>query len=255
MRSSWEVRSGMRDTRVSIDHSTTNRLLAALTREDRGRLLSSADLMELPVSHCLGSAGSPLDHAWFPTSCVISIMARPADCPSFDVGMIGYEGVFSAGCTQGVSASAFDAVVTSEGEAWRVQAHDLAHNEKRSPALCALLGRFLSVELAQLGLLVACGRYHSLLQRLSRYLLMCQDRLRSPDILITQRALSEVLGERRRASVTVAAGALQERGYIRYTRGHILVVDRDGLIGTTCACYEQGWSIYRTLMGDDLERH
>ena len=80
---------------------------------------------------------------------------------------------------------------------------------------------------------------------------MSQDRLRSPDILITQGALAEVLGERRRASVTVAAGALQERGLIRYTRGHIMVLDRKGLIETTCACYEQGWDIYQCLMGNN----
>lgn len=210
--------------------------------------------MELPVSRSLGSAGKPLEHAWFPTSCIISLLAKPADCPSFDVGMIGYEGVFSAGCAQGVSASAFDAVVTSEGKAWRVEALDLACHGERSPALGALLSSFLSVELSQLGLLVACGRYHSLLQRLSRYLLMSQDRLRAPDILITQSALAEVLGERRRASVTVAAGALQERGLIRYSRGHILVLDRSGLIATTCACYDQDWEIYKSLMGKSLKK-
>jgi Crp-like helix-turn-helix domain len=240
----------LRNARDVIDHSVANRLLAALSSDERARLLSSAELLELPVSRLLGSAGKPLAHAWFPTSCIISILAKPADYPSFDVGMIGYEGVFSAGCAQGVSASAFDAVVTSEGQAWRVKAHDLACHGQRSPALSALLSRFLSVELSQLGLLVACSRYHSLLQRLSRYLLMSQDRLRAPDILITQSALAEVLGERRRASVTVAAGVLQERGLIRYTRGHILVLNRDGLIDTTCACYEQGWAMYKSMMGE-----
>lgn len=109
----------------------------------------------------------------------------------------------------------------------------------------------MSVELSQLGLLVACGRYHSLLQRLSRYLLMSQDRLRAPDILITQGALADVLGERRRASVTIAAGTLQERGLIGYTRGHIRILDRKGLIDSTCACYEQGWGIYECLMGQN----
>ena len=228
-------------------------MLAALSSDDRQRLLSSAELLELPVSRSLGSAGRPLAHAWFPTSCIISILAKPAHYPSFDVGMIGYEGVFSAGCAQGESTSAFDAVVTSEGQAWRVKAHDLACHGQRSPALSALLSRFLSVELAQLGLLVACGRYHSLLQRLARYLLMSQDRLRAPDILITQGALAQVLGERRRASVTVAAGALQKRGFIRYTRGHILVLDRNGLLDTTCACYAQGWTMYKNLMGNAAE--
>jgi hypothetical protein len=81
---------------------------------------------------------------------------------------------------------------------------------------------------------------------------MSQDRLRTPDILITQNALAEVLGERRRASVTVAAGALQERGLIRYTRGHILVLNRNGLIDTTCGCYEQGWDMYSSLMGEAI---
>lgn len=209
--------------------------------------------MELPVERSLGAAGRPLEHAWFPTSCVISLLAKPSHYPSSDVAMIGYEGVFSAGCAQGVSASAFDAIVTSEGQAWRVEAHDLACHGQRSIALSSLLGRFLSVELSQLGLAVACGRYHSLLERLSRYLLMSQDRLRAPDILITQSALAEVLGERRRASVTVAAGTLQERGLIRYTRGHIMILDRIGLINTTCACYDQGWTIYKNLMGDAMQ--
>jgi len=230
-----------------------NRLLAALGNEDRARLLSCAELLELPVSRSLGSAGKPLTHAWFPTSCIISVLAKPEGYPSFDVGMIGYEGVFSAGCAQGVSASAFDAVVTSEGQAWRVGAHDLACHGQRSRALNGLLSSFLSVELSQLGLLVACGRYHSLQQRLSRYLLMSQDRLRAPDILMTQNALAEVLGERRRASVTIAAGTLQDLGLIRYTRGHILVLDRSGLIDTTCACYEQGWAMYKSLMGKSMQ--
>ena len=226
-------------------------MLASLGSDDRRHLLSKAELLELPASRVLGHAGKALPYAWFPTSCIISVLAKPADHPSFDVGMIGYEGVFSAGCAQGVSASAFDAVVTSEGQAWRVKAHDLACRGHHSTALNALLSRFWSVKLSQLGLQVACGRYHSLLQRLSRYLLMSQDRLRSPDILITQGGLAEVLGERRRASVTIAAGTLQERGFIRYTRGHILVLDRKGLIDATCACYEQGWGIYQSLMGEN----
>lgn len=225
-----------------------NRLVAALNHADRANLLSNAKLLDVPVARSLGFAGKPLEYAWFPTTCIISILSKPVDCPSFDVGMIGYEGVFSAGCAQGVSASAFDAVVTSEGQAWRVSAHDLACHERSSAALSALLSRFMSVELAQLGLLVACGRYHSLVQRLSRYLLMSQDRLRAPDILITQHALAAVLGERRRASVTVAAGYLQDLGFIRYSRGHILVLNRNGLIDMTCACYEQGWALYKSLM-------
>jgi len=236
-----------------IDHSVANNLLAALSVDDRQRVLANAQLVELPVSQLLGIAGKPLEYAWFPTSCIVSILAKPLDYPSFDVGMIGYEGVFSAGCAQGVSASAFDATVTSEGRAWRVAAQDLAYQTQRSAALRVFMGRFLSVELAQLGQMVACARYHNLEQRLSRYLLMSQDRLRAPDILITQGALAQVLGERRRASVTVVAGALQERGLIRYTRGHILVQDRDGLLDTACPCYEQGLEMYNSLMEPSAE--
>jgi CRP-like cAMP-binding protein len=239
----------MREVRRVIDHSLANRLLAALSGEDRQHLLSSAQLLDLALSCTLAVAGKQLEYAWFPTSCIISILAKPVDDPSFDVGMIGYEGVFSAGCALGgVSRSAFEAVVTSEGKAWRILAKDLAHHAKNKTALSALLSSYFSVELSQLGLLVACGRYHNLQQRLSRYLLMSQDRLRSPDILITQSALAEVLGESRRASITVAAGALQKRGFIRYNRGHILVLNRNGLIETTCACYEQGWATYKSYM-------
>lgn len=230
-----------------MDQSMANLLLAAMASDDRQRVLSHARFVELGMSQVLSQTGHPLSRAWFPTSCIISLLAQPTTHPCFDVGMIGYEGVYGAGCALGVRAAAFDAVVTGPGHAWQVNASDLMGGQRHHMALTSLLGRFLYVELAQLGTLVACSRFHTVSQRLSRYLLMCQDRTRSPDILMTHTTLANMLGVRR-AGVTVAAGQLQDRGLIRYNRGHIMVTDRSGLLKATCGCYAHNQWVYRSIM-------
>ena len=103
----------------SIDQALANRLLAKLSQAERSLLLDQAELVELDRAMVLVRAGHALSHAYFPTNCMISLLATQPTARNFEVGQIGFEGVLGASSALGVTASAFDAVVTGAGPAWR----------------------------------------------------------------------------------------------------------------------------------------
>ncbi|MFC7461069.1 Crp/Fnr family transcriptional regulator [Hydrogenophaga defluvii] len=233
--------------KARIEQTLANRLLAALGPADRHHLLADAVFVELGATTVLGLGGTALAHAYFPTTCMISLLAPESGDKRLVLGLTGYEGVYGGACALGIFSTAFDAVVTGAGQAWQIDAGRLAAHGRSSPALLRLLSRFLYVELRQLGTQAICSHFHSLRQRLARCLLMSQDRMRSSDLWLTHDDLSQMLGARR-AGVTVAAGDLQALGLIRYTRGHIFIADRAQLLTQTCACYFQDQTIYSQTM-------
>lgn len=233
----------------SIDQALANRLLAKLKQAERSLLLDQAELVELDDAQVLVRAGAPLSHAFFPTNCMISLLATQATARSFEVGQIGFEGMLGASSALGVTASAFDAVVTGAGQAWRIPLAFLRKQCLHSRFLSVLMVRYLYTELGQMGALAACGQFHMLEQRLARLLLMCQDRMRVPDLEVTHESLARVMGVRR-ASVTLLAGLFQSRRLIEHSRGHMLVVDRAGLLATACTCYAQDLAFYEQVMSE-----
>lgn len=233
--------------KASIEQSQANRLLAALGPTDRQRLLADAVFVDLETSAVLGLGGTTLAHAYFPTTCMISLLAPQTQEKRLLLGLTGYEGVYGGACALGIFSSAFDAVVTGAGQAWQIGAERLAAHGRRSDQLLRLLSHFLYVELRQLGTQAICSHFHPLRQRLARCLLMSQDRMQSTDLWLTHDDLSQMLGVRR-AGVTGAARELQAMGLIRYTRGHIYIADRAHLLTQSCACYLQDQQIYGDVM-------
>lgn len=234
--------------RASIDHSHSNLLLERLAPEERRLLLADSELVELQSASILGSAGRRLTHAYFPTTSVISLLTPHIEANHLGVGTIGFEGVFGGGSALGIAVSVFDAVVTGVGDAWCIEVGKLAHHGRKSARLTNLISRFLVVELSQVGSVAVCNRFHTLRQRLSRCLLTTQDRLHSTDLYLTHHTLSNILGVRR-ASISVAASELQSLNLIRYTRGHIVVIDRARLLLSACACYQWERINYEMIMG------
>jgi CRP-like cAMP-binding protein len=92
-----------------------------------------------------------------------------------------------------------------------------------------------------------CNRHHTLDQQLCRWLLLSLDRLDSKELVMTQELIANMLGVRREG-VTEAAGHLQQAGLIEYHRGHITVLDREGLEKRTCECYAVVKSEYDRLL-------
>jgi CRP-like cAMP-binding protein len=156
--------------------------------------------------------------------------------PGLEVGMTGREGMIGEQLALGVTTSPLRALVQGAGLALRIPAQALRGELARSAALQHQLGRYVFVLMAQHATAAACLRFHQIGPRLARWLLMAQDRAQADTLALTQEFLGRMLGVRR-VGITAAAGELQERGLIRYTRGVLTVLDRDGLARTTCSCY------------------
>lgn len=213
-----------------------NRLLSALPAADRAFMMQACTPVDLEFDLLLCEPEQTLRHAYFPLSGFISLVATVADHPPLEMGMIGNEGMLGASLTLGVNVAPLQAVVQGAGSALRMSAAVLRRELNTRPALHAVLGRYLYVLMVQLSQSAACTRFHAVDQRLARWLLMTHDRAHADHFQLTHQFLADMLGVQRSA-VTIAAGALQKKKLISYSRGSITVLSRKGLEASSCACY------------------
>lgn len=167
-----------------------------------------------------------------------------------EMGLIGNEGMLGATLALGVTNSPQRGVVQGSGTALRMTVAHLRAELRDSAALRRTLDRYLYVLMAQLSQTAACARFHAIEARLARWLLMTHDRAPSDHFYLTHDFLADMLGVRRSA-VTIAAGALQHRELISYSRGRIVIVDRQGLESASCECYRAVVEDYENLFGKD----
>ena len=118
--------------------------------------------------------------------------------------------------------------------------------------LRATVDRYLYVSLAQLTQIAACTGYHVVEARLARWLLTSRDRAQSDNLYVTHELLAYMLGVRR-VGVTQAAAALQARGLIAYRRGHITIVNGNGLEEASCGCYQRQKTLYAATMAKRIK--
>jgi CRP-like cAMP-binding protein len=189
-----------------------------------------------------------MPNAYFPTQGCISMLARTEGHRGVEVCMVGREGMVGAPIVLGVASAPFQALVQSTGESLRIDSGSLREEIARNPMLLQLLQRYVSVQMAQTAISAGCLRFHLLGPRLARWLLMAQDRAQADRFRVTQDVLADMLGVRR-AGVSAAAAALQQRGLIHYRRGNFSVVDRRGLLAMACSCYAAGKRCHDEVMG------
>ena len=215
-----------------------NRLLGSMSDADLAALVPYLERVELKVGEVLAKGRDLLNHVYFPEGCVISIVAYMADGTGVEVGTIGDEGMAGLPAYFDGDASEGETLVQIPGSAMRIRVSHLLQEANASPSLRRLLNRFALAYMTQLAQNGACNRLHSIEQRCARWLLMTHDRMGQPKVMpLKQQFLAFMLGVRR-AGVSVAAGALQDAGFIRYRRGSIRVLDRPGLQTASCECYE-----------------
>jgi len=226
-----------------------NLLLEGLAPTSRERLVRRGESVHLSFGSILCEPDEPFDNVYFPSSAFISLVSKVGDHPPLEMGLIGNEGMLGVTLILGVPSAPLRGVVQGEGEALCLTAKALNEELRHSPSLVKALNRYLYVLMAQLMQTAGCTRFHEIDARLSRWLLMTHDRAHADHFHLTQQFLADMLGVQRSA-VTIAAGSLQERGLIRYTRGEISVLDRRGLEATACECYAAVIKDYAQVFGE-----
>jgi CRP-like cAMP-binding protein len=185
----------------------------------------------------LYEADQPIDHVYFPLNCVVSEVTLVADHGPIEIGTTGYEGMVGLPVFLGVSTSATRSFCQVPGQAVRLDLAALHRLSDSDGVLRGSLLRYTQAVMVELAQNVACNRLHSTEERCARWLLQTHDRVGGDVFPMTQDFLAQMLGVRR-ATVSLSARLLQEAGLIRYTRGRITVLDREGLHAAACTCYD-----------------
>jgi CRP-like cAMP-binding protein len=210
--------------------------LAALPDAEWQRWLPELEAVDMPLGKVLYESGNKLSHVYFPTTSIISLLYVMEDGASAEIAVVGHEGIVGISLFMGGESTPSRAVVQSAGGAFRLRANLMMQEFNRAGPVLHLLLRYTQALITQMAQTAVCNRHHSLDQQLCRWLLLSLDRLHTRDLVMTQELMANMLGVRREG-VTEAAGSLQTAGLIRYQRGHITVLDRDGLERRTCECY------------------
>jgi CRP-like cAMP-binding protein len=216
------------------EETTGNALLDALPPRERSRL----PLVDVPLSvgQVLCECDQQISWAYFPTTCVVSCLYTTQDGATAETSMIGNDGMFGVALFLAGGTSSVRAVVQVVGHALRISPRALQAEFAHAGAVQRILLLYTNALLTQVSQTAICNRLHPLEQRLCRWLLLCHDRVGRDEFLMTQELIANMLGGRRE-SVTVASGHLQDLGALRYSRGHISIINRRLLERRACECY------------------
>jgi CRP-like cAMP-binding protein len=212
-----------------------NRLLAALAEEELDQLLPVLESVPLVDGMPIYEPNTPISEVYFPISGIVSLVSEMRE-GTVEVGTVGREGMTGLPLVLHATTMPSRAFVQVPGHAYRMRGADLLTALRRSSRIERLVYRYALALFDQAAQHAACNRLHALEERCARWLLMTHDRVDGDVLPLKQQFLAEMLGVHRPA-VTIAAGALQKAGVIRYTRGKVTVLDRKALEEASCECY------------------
>jgi CRP-like cAMP-binding protein len=214
----------------------SNRLLAKLPDEDYERLHEHLEPHSLTLGESVYKADQREDYLYFPTTAIVSLVHTTLDGATAEMGIIGNEGAVGIAMFMGGGTIPNQAIVQGTGDSFRIRNGALhAEFERSGPFQLGLL-RYTQALIIQISQTAVCNRHHTLEQQLCRWLLLTHDRTRADEMTMTHEMISHMLGVRR-AGITEAAKRLSDMGLIRYARGRVTFVDRQGLEAQVCECY------------------
>jgi CRP-like cAMP-binding protein len=226
-----------------------NAILSGLSDAGAAEVLENGKLIELTTPHQIYEAGREICDVFFPIDSVLSVVTQMRDGGSIEVGTVGREGVSAIPLLLGGTTSGNESYCQVPGRAVVISSNHFrrllnAGDEK----FRNVLDRFLQAYVNMLGQLAACNGKHSIYERCARWLLLTNDRVNSDNIALSHEYLAMMLGSRR-SGVTLAAGALQQAGFIKYAHGHIVILNRAGLEEAACECYGVAREQFGPLLG------
>ena len=208
-----------------------------LPRKGYELLLPQLEQVTLDFGDVLYRPGEAFEHVYFPIDCLVSLLTEVEGHLALEVGMVGRDGMLGVPLALGVRESPVRALVQGTGTALRMEAARFRRELRHNLPLQRAVLRYTHDLMVQVTQTATCNRFHDVEARLARWLLMTRDRIRSNDFRLTQDMLSRMLGVLR-VAVTTAAGTLQERRMIRYSRGKIAILDSAALEAAACVCYQ-----------------
>lgn len=224
-----------------------NDLLRSMPEEELARWLPHLEPVRMSLGAVIYESGMVMRHVYFPLTSIVSMLYVLEDGGSAEIAVVGHEGLVGISLFMGGGSTPSRAVVQSAGAGLRMSAEVFKADFQR-PAVLGLLLKFTQALITQMAQTAVCNRHHKVDQQLCRWLLLSLDRLPGREVVMTQELIANMLGVRREG-VTEAAGKLQKKGLIRYSRGHIVVTDRAGLEARTCECYGVVKKEYDRLLG------
>lgn len=235
---------------IHTGHGTNeNRLIACLPGAVRKLWEPHLEQVDLDLGQVTYEAGCSPSYVYFPLTAIISLLYVLESGESAEIAVVGNEGMVGFALIMGGDSTPSRAVVQSAGKALRMKAHFMKHEFNLVPPVMHLMLRFTQALITQMAQTAVCNRHHSVDQQLCRWLLISIDRLQGNELVMTQELIANMLGVRREG-VTEAAGKLQRAGLIDYRRGHIAVLNREGLEKRTCECYQVVRKEYARLLPD-----
>jgi CRP-like cAMP-binding protein len=219
-----------------ISQRPANRILTALDPQTWQQIEPKLERIQLQQRELLHDYDVPIEYVYFPENCVASIVGVMKDGTAVETATVGNEGMAGIMVFFGSDRMAAQAFCQVTGDAIRMKASDF-RQILTAPSVHTIMGRYAQGFVTQIGQSSACNRMHAMTQRCARWLLQTHDRVARDEFGLTQDFIAQMLGVRR-ATVTEAAGALQEAGAIRYRHGKITVTDRPVLERMSCECYQ-----------------
>jgi len=213
-----------------------NRILRALPPQDYQRLLPFSERVILSAGDILFESGDRIAEFYFLDSGMASLLSTTEEGSTIEVGIVGYEGFVGSALVLKMNRMPYRSMMQIAGQATKIKARPLLDEFDKNRDLRDLILRYLHFVLTQVSQSAVCNRFHTLEERLSRWLMISREFIDSDEIPLTQELLSQMLGAAR-TGVTMAAGALQRSGLSRYGRGRITILDREALADASCECY------------------
>lgn len=225
----------------------SNWLIDILPVNERDQVMESSELNLLDFGLTLHNPDEPMTEVFFPVTGIVSQVVRLEEHCPLEMSLIGNEGMLGSSLVLGITNTPMQSVVQVSGSCLIISLSRFLVLLEQCPALLEIIRRYNFVSQMQLAKTAACTHFHNIEQRLARWLLMTHDRSRGDHFHLTHDFLAGMLGVRR-SGVTIAAGELQSRRLISYTRGEISVLDRMGLEARACSCYKVTLADYRRYL-------